>query len=235
MGPCWRIAAGESAWAQYTDALRKISLGRSGSRSSRSGSLSRSCSSVVEPARRPVFRSALADSAPERLTGGAQLLGDGLHRDPRRWVLRDPLPNHATARSRTSAEYRLGRPKGPSQGMGPPTNSIRFNRSLALAIGDRVVGRLAGRGRRSGVLGRVGDQPGVAARNRRRRRGRACGAGGVRVATSQDRDAESVGHEPRECGTRRRGVGLPPVPVLCSRFALTCSGYGAGDLPGRTA
>jgi hypothetical protein len=72
-----------SAWAEYADALRKISL-----------------------ARIPL---GLADPPAQRLVSTAQLLGHGPDRRPLRRMLRACSRTDRTARPRTSGEYRLGR------------------------------------------------------------------------------------------------------------------------------
>ena len=118
-----------SAWAKYADALRRISLARRSSRTSRSSSLIRAFSSLVTPPRRPEstsvcrthFRSVSGEhpifSAIEQIAS---------HRDPYSSRCSKTI---RTDRSRTSWENLLARAMTPSsQGMEPPGNPGRFSR-----------------------------------------------------------------------------------------------------------
>ena len=98
-----------SAWAQYADALRKISFARFSSRTSRSSSFIRCRSSVVQPARWPVSRSAWRTQRRSvslvHPSFGA-IAAIAAHCDG----CSGPCSRTSrTARSRTSGEYRVGR------------------------------------------------------------------------------------------------------------------------------
>ena len=97
-----------SACAKYADAFRRMSLARRSSRISRSWAFRRSCSSVVSPGRRPVFR--LAHPVSQRLGGTADLSATDRIAAHCESCCGSWSKTNRTARSRTSRAYFLGLP-----------------------------------------------------------------------------------------------------------------------------